>query len=181
MLQIFEKINRETGWRIAFIFKELKSLWAWQDDPSMPTPHITSNADPTPRPIHTHTGREGSISYSAANTVGGYSPVEPTSAHSRQGSTIGHHGAAMMGAGGNVSGLDGMPGPSFRASPSSSTTSSNQGGSNNAGGGRGKPPPGIKNPLFANADFSMPQHPYQNVYVAPNLERINMQANGLYY
>ncbi|KAF2838899.1 hypothetical protein M501DRAFT_934835 [Patellaria atrata CBS 101060] len=33
---------------------------------------------------------------------------------------------------------------------------------------RARPPPGILNPLLATADFSMPQHPYQAHYVAPN-------------
>ncbi|KAK4934024.1 hypothetical protein LTR66_015766, partial [Elasticomyces elasticus] len=32
---------------------------------------------------------------------------------------------------------------------------------------RPKVPAGIPNPMYATADFSLPQHPYQNVYVAP--------------
>lgn len=31
-----------------------------------------------------------------------------------------------------------------------------------------RPPSGIVNPIFATADFNMPQHPYQAHYVAPN-------------
>ena len=31
-----------------------------------------------------------------------------------------------------------------------------------------KPPSGILNPLYAKADFNLPQHPYQDVYVAPS-------------
>ena len=31
-----------------------------------------------------------------------------------------------------------------------------------------KMPQGIPNPMYAKADFNLPQHPYQNFYVAPN-------------
>jgi len=42
-----------------------------------------------------------------------------------------------------------------------------------------RPPAGIVNPMFATADFSMPQHPYQNVYVAPNYS--NTHGSSLFY
>ena len=31
-----------------------------------------------------------------------------------------------------------------------------------------KPPSGILNPLYSKTDFNLPQHPYQDVYVAPS-------------
>lgn len=32
VLTIFEKIRKETGWRVAFLFKELKEKWGWNND-----------------------------------------------------------------------------------------------------------------------------------------------------
>jgi hypothetical protein len=32
VIQIFEKISKETGWRIGFIHKELKEKWGWIDE-----------------------------------------------------------------------------------------------------------------------------------------------------
>ena len=32
ILRIFDKIHQETGWRIAFVIKELKKTWGWLDD-----------------------------------------------------------------------------------------------------------------------------------------------------
>lgn len=42
VLQIFEKIRKETGWRVGFLNKELKEKWGWNDDafqqPAQPPP-----------------------------------------------------------------------------------------------------------------------------------------------
>lgn len=48
VLEIFTKINKETGWRISFVFKELKEKWGWQDTPvaAHPAPAQTSFAAP---------------------------------------------------------------------------------------------------------------------------------------
>ncbi|KAI6862938.1 hypothetical protein KC334_g20647, partial [Hortaea werneckii] len=41
------------------------------------------------------------------------------------------------------------------------------------------PPAGIPNPMYAKADFNLPQHPYQNYYVAPNSGSFSgQQQNG---
>ncbi|ESZ90928.1 hypothetical protein SBOR_8674 [Sclerotinia borealis F-4128] len=32
VLDIFEKIRKETGWRVGFLYKELKSKWGWPDE-----------------------------------------------------------------------------------------------------------------------------------------------------
>ena len=32
VLQIFEKIRKETGWRVGFLNKELKEKWGWNDE-----------------------------------------------------------------------------------------------------------------------------------------------------
>ena len=35
VLQIFEKISKETGWRIGFLHKELKQKWGWVDEEAL--------------------------------------------------------------------------------------------------------------------------------------------------
>jgi len=140
VLQIFTKINKETGWRIAFVFKELKERWGWSEHPSMPQAHITSNSDPTPRPI-------GHGSYSASPTQTAYTNTGSVSGPS------GNYGQIQVAT---------APPPPPPAAPVAR-----------------RPPIGIVNPMFATADFSMPQHPYQNVYVAPNYN--NTAASSLFY
>lgn len=148
VLDIFTKINRETGWRIAFVFKELKALWGWRDDPNIPSPHITSNSDPTPRPVAVETKPH------AFNMQPGWvNSLESTSPHSPHSSNMNpshhHHRPSQQGFGAAVTT------PTMGVSPTTTA--------------RPRMPSGIKNPLFANADFSMAQHPYQNVWVAPNV------------
>jgi len=42
-----------------------------------------------------------------------------------------------------------------------------------------RPPPGIMNPMYATADFNLPQHPYQQHYVAPNPVPVPYAQNPL--
>ena len=49
-----------------------------------------------------------------------------------------------------------------------STPQSRQQPSAGAGKQNRKIPSGILNPMYAKADFNLPQHPYQDVYVAPS-------------
>ncbi|KAF2226933.1 hypothetical protein BDZ85DRAFT_293770 [Elsinoe ampelina] len=137
VLQIFTKINKETGWRIAFVFKELKERWGWKDE-QMPNVHITSNSDPKVRSVG-HNQGSASFANSSPQTYPQTS-MQP-SPNQNFGSSSGQGKSA--------------------APPSGSTT-------NVAAPTPRRPPSGIVNPMFATADFNMPQHPYQNVYVAPN-------------
>ena len=144
VLEIFTRINKETGWRIAFVFKELKERWGWKDEPGMPQPHITSNTDPTPRPIYSqHQQRTSSVSY-------------PQQDYSNNG-VASYNQATMLSL------------PNMQQAPNAAAvrTASTSSGANASPGSK-RPPPGIVNPMFATADFSMPQHPYQKFYVAPN-------------
>ncbi|KAK8191978.1 hypothetical protein HDK77DRAFT_62036 [Phyllosticta capitalensis] len=59
-----------------------------------------------------------------------------------------------------MSSLPPAPAPPPSAGSVSSTSSN---------GSRPRLPSGILNPMLTAADFSLPQHPYQNYYVAPNL------------
>lgn len=153
VLQIFNKINKETGWRIAFVYKELKEKWGWTDGPSPPAP---PNAPHTSRSLvfqsqlmghgHGHSGSVGSFS-----SQGGQYPTQ-------QGMQSAYGGQSNSGS------VSAPPPPPTAAAPP-----------------RQKPPSGIVNPMYSTADFSMPQHPYQNVYVAPNLAAHTHHSTGLYY
>lgn len=35
VLQIFDKIKKETGWRVGFLHKELKDKWGWNQDEAL--------------------------------------------------------------------------------------------------------------------------------------------------
>ncbi|TGO15790.1 hypothetical protein BTUL_0036g00820 [Botrytis tulipae] len=99
VLTIFEKIRKETGWRVGFLHKELKTKWGWPDE-------TTQQQQMMPQ----------------ANSLSQFFPSNtpaPTS---------------------NV--------PSAPARPSI--------------------PSGILNPLLKTADFSLPNHPYQQHYQPPN-------------
>ncbi|PSK59432.1 Transcriptional activator protein UGA3 [Elsinoe australis] len=145
VLQIFTKINKETGWRIAFVFKELKERWGWKDD-QMPNVHITSNADPKVRSIGITPSAASYNNSSPQNYP--QTSMQPQSQNQTYGST------SSQGFGSTSA-----PPPPGSSSGSSSGATPAQ---------HRRPPSGIVNPMFATADFSMPQHPYQNVYVAPN-------------
>lgn len=68
MLAIFDKIHGETGWRIGFVYKELKQKWGWNEEPS---PHQFSQ---------THTAAQRQMSYDIANRSGGLDAAAATPA-----------------------------------------------------------------------------------------------------
>ncbi|KAL2354442.1 hypothetical protein BJ546DRAFT_843855 [Cryomyces antarcticus] len=109
VLQIFEKIKNETGWRVGFLNKELKEKWGWEEEHAQPTP---------PQQM-------------SGGLLQDQTQINPYSYTSTQ------------------------PPPISAPMPPAPPT-------------RPRFPVGVLNPLLAAADFTMPQHPYQNVYVAPN-------------
>lgn len=149
VLQIFQKIKRETGWKIAFVYKELKEKWGWKDDPSpvMPQHHgsISSNSGMPQPPVLASPA-------SSLHSYGGGS-VPHSHSHSQS-----QYGGGMQQ---NYQSQPAAPAPAPAAAPSR------------------RPPAGIVNPMYATADFSMPQHPYQNVYVAPIT--LAQHSTPLYY
>ncbi|KAI9690632.1 MAG: hypothetical protein M1820_009963 [Bogoriella megaspora] len=117
VLQIFEKISKETGWRIGFVFKELKEKWDWDEVRPQPLP---------PQPMQM--ANAGMLQSTTQLQPFQYQTTPNTSQ------------------------------PMAAMQPTPPTGS----------GFGGRPPSGILNPVLATADFSMPKHPYQNIYVAPN-------------
>jgi len=100
VLEIFEKIRKETGWKVGFLNAELKAKWRWQDE---------------------------NVVQQAATSLANFFPTTsqaPTTS---------------------------IP-PAPRQVPS-----------------------GILNPLLKTADFSLPNHPYQQFYKAPSQQQRNSQ------
>lgn len=101
VLEVFEKIQKETGWRVGFLGQELRTKWGWQPE-----------------------GTPQQISVVPQNSLAQFFP-STTQAPSTS--------------------LPPAPPPPSRSMPG-----------------------GILNPLLAKADFSLPNHPYQQYYQPPN-------------
>jgi hypothetical protein len=102
VLEIFEKIRKETGWKVGFLHKELKAKWGWQN--------------------------EEALQQQMAAQQNSLAQFFPTTSQAPAPATS----------------LPPAPPPS-RPMPS-----------------------GILNPLLKTADFSLPNHPYQQYYQPPN-------------
>ncbi|RAL59589.1 hypothetical protein DID88_006448 [Monilinia fructigena] len=99
VLDIFEKIRKETGWRVGFLNKELKSKWGWPDEATQQQQMM-----------------------SQSNSLSQFFPSNTQAPTSNP-----------------------PPAPTRPAIPS-----------------------GVLNPLLRAADFSLPNHPYQQYYQPPN-------------
>lgn len=117
VLRVFDKIQSETGWKIAFLHPELMEKWGWQVN--MPiSPHSTSG-----------------MSTGSLSGQGSLFATNSSNSHN-----------------GNGSFSTGLPVPI----PLQAQTRPK------------RPPPGIMNPLYSQADFNLPNHPYQGSYTPPN-------------
>ncbi|EMC91934.1 hypothetical protein BAUCODRAFT_79055 [Baudoinia panamericana UAMH 10762] len=126
VITIFEKINKETGWRIGFVYGELMSKWGWNEQPAPQQYAQTHKAARYPTSLDfSHHGSQQST------------PLPPAPPQSIQ------------------------PTPHQQQPPK-------------------KMPSGIPNPLYAKADFSLPQHPYMNSYVPP-VSLGNPDGGGMFY
>lgn len=141
VLEIFKKINRETGWRIGFVYKELKEKWGWVEQIS-PTQYAQTHTAAR-KAKEAQDAHQTMLREQARNSISTQSfDFAPTSSN-------------------------GSAGPS---PPQQQTTPAMK-----------RPPSGIPNPMYAKADFSLPQHPYQNFYVAPNINYGQQQAGHMFY
>ncbi|KAI9827167.1 MAG: hypothetical protein M1832_005303 [Thelocarpon impressellum] len=110
VLQIFEKIRKETGWRVGFLLKELPEKWGWGNDDAA---------------FQQQQQQQQQQDMMQQHSLTSYSHYPATSQSQSQSSL--------------------PPAPPVQRKVA-----------------------GITNPLYTNADFSAPQHPYQSHYVAPN-------------
>lgn len=149
VIEIFEKINKETGWRIGFVYGELKEKWGWKEQPS---PHQYAQ---------TH---DAAVKAREAQDVQLQQQAQAAqhSMHLQQPFDYGQQQAGNL----------------HLTSPAQSLTNSV---TPPAPATRKKMPTGILNPIYAKADFSLPQHPYQNFYVAPSSGYGNPQSGHTWW
>lgn len=152
-MQIFEKINKETGWRIGFVYKELKEKWGWAEEPSPQQFAQTHTAAQQEKERQEQQQQQQLQQAQAAQQ-------QQQSMQLQQGFMYNSQ---------NVAQTMSLPTvqltPPQQPPPQQAQQQQPRGG---AGKQHKKPPPGITNPLYAKADFNLPQHPYQDVYVAPS-------------
>ncbi|SMY27472.1 unnamed protein product [Zymoseptoria tritici ST99CH_1A5] len=198
VLQVFEKINKETGWRIGFVFKGLKEKWGWVEEPSPSQLPQTQMAQPQqqlqprlsvqfpqqmPTQQQVNNGQRLSVQVGHAGLPFSQQQQQQSmqmSPHSMSGSPASQHGQPQhMSSNNNANTPTSMPnnmdngllnGNGYHtnqyqqsmappiSAPQPTATPPKKGGF----------PVGIPNPLYAKADFNLPQHPYQNFYVAPS-------------
>lgn len=157
VLQIFDKINKETGWRIGFVYKDLKEKWGWNEDAS------ASQFAQT----HTHAKQQREAKEAQQRQLQEQAQQAQHNMQQQQQQQM------YM----NQQQQQNLPQP---VHPPSAPTPS-------AGAMPRKMPQGIPNPMYAKADFSLPQHPYQSHYVAPNHisaswgGSLGGQGQGMYY
>ena len=183
VLAIFDKINKETGWRIGFVYKELKEKWGWNQE-------VTSEEF-----SQTHTAAQEQKRAAEA------AQQRQMEEQAREAQRQSYHGIpsiqqtfppppptlqqADFGGQQQQGGMSGLPPPPLamhtapqQQAPPPSTSAPPAPQQQQAPPQTKRPPAGIPNPLYAKADFSLPQHPYQNYYVAPASNGFSGQQNG---
>ncbi|KAF7192747.1 Adhesion and hyphal regulator 1 [Pseudocercospora fuligena] len=165
VLTVFEKINKETGWRIGFVYKELKEKWGWNEEPSPQQIAQTHTAARQAREAQEAQQRQMQEQAQRAHSL---SMQQNFDFNQQQSMSMMHQQTSPTQA------MHPTPPP-----PRPRQTSQPQ-------QPKQRIPSGIPNPLYAKADFNLPQHPYQNFYVAPNQAMQtnafgNPQGQPLYY
>jgi len=148
VLQIFDKINKETGWRIGFIYKELKEKWGWNQELSPYEFAQTHTAARQAKEAQDEQQRQQLQTQQNMQLQQGFDFAQQQQA------------------------VAAPPRPPQPPPPQQQPTPAK------------KPPSGIPNPMYAKADFNLPQHPYQNFYVAPNSfahQQQQQQGGQMYY
>lgn len=156
VLQIFDKINKETGWRIGFVYKELKEKWGWNEGPSPQEIQQTHTAakqaqDAQQRQMEEQAQRSASMQLAQGFDFNNRQSIVSMQA---QQTTPTQHLQPTP------------PQPQQKAQSKQKPQ---------------RPPAGIPNPLYVKADFNLPQHPYQNFYVPPNNVGFPQQQQGSMY
>lgn len=157
VLAILDRVHRETGWRLGKVHLELKKAWGWTEAANGGGPSagaLTAAAAP------------GTVMGGTASTVSGLSSVTAAVSMPQQYGTgmqqplVGMQPTgtdASAAAAAAVAGIMSMPAP-----PTAVPQQQQQ-----------AQLPFKVNPLYASADFSLPNHPYQNWYEPPNPNRVH--------
>ena len=131
VLDIFEKIRKETGWKVGFLHKELKEKWGWQHEDA---------AQQQMAAQHNSLAQFFPTTQAPATSL---PPAPPQAPHQAP------HQAAHQ--------------APHQAPPQAPPRPM---------------PSGILNPLLKTADFSLPNHPYQQYYQPPNQHQHNQFAHN---
>jgi hypothetical protein len=145
------------------VYKELKEKWGWNEAPSAQQFSQTHTGAKEARELQEVQSRQRQEQAQAAQHMHlqqGFPSVTPATFTSQQNM---QHNIQQAG-------LTQAP----QAQPLQLTPQSQQPTPQK------KMPAGIPNPMYAKADFSLPQHPYQTHYVPPNMFA-TQQAGGMYY
>jgi hypothetical protein len=114
VLEIFDKIRKETGWQVGFLNKELRIKWGWPPEPDAAQQQMAAQ-------------QNSLAQFFPATTQASALPTSlpPAPPHAAQ-----------------------------------------------------RPPAGVLNPLLRSADFSLPNHPYQQYYQPPNQHQQHQFAHN---
>ncbi|RMY69020.1 hypothetical protein D0863_06745 [Hortaea werneckii] len=179
VLAVFEKINKETGWRIGFVYKELREKWGWNDPIN-----ATEFAQTHTAAIEQRKAQEAAQVQMQREEAQRQQSIQSTQS-AVQGASIqqGYQSQPSFGPPSQHQPSMSLPPPqpmqpALQKPPSAPPAQQQQ----------KRPPAGIPNPMYAKADFNLPQHPYQNYYVAPNSggfsgqqQNGNLGMGGAYY
>ncbi|KAK5165134.1 uncharacterized protein LTR77_009231 [Saxophila tyrrhenica] len=156
VLRVFSKINKETGWKVGYVYKELKEKWGWEEQMSAEEYAQTHEAARLQREA-----KEARERQMQENAMLAQQQQQSFDFNAQQSNGMGTLQPNVQPSG---------P-PMMNPATSNPGGGGGSGGAGGGGGGGGMPrkmPQGIPNPMYAKADFNLPQHPYQNFYVAPN-------------
>ncbi|KAF1985073.1 hypothetical protein K402DRAFT_117502 [Aulographum hederae CBS 113979] len=151
VLEIFNRISKETGWRIGFVNKELPEKWAWSKEE---TEEFFENL--TGQPSERQQMQQQLSHVSAPPQMQPQAQYQVPAPMAQQQHQHPHQQPHQQ---------QQQP-PATTLPPPPPTMP--------------RIPSGILNPMLATADFSMPQHPYQSHWVAPIAPQSNL-SHHLYY
>lgn len=175
VISVFERINKETGWRIGFVYKELKEKWGWNEEPSAEQVAQTHAAKERERQASAanqqfleQQHRQQSLSQMGGGQWGTGMPpqMSPTTSNGFQQQQQRQNSHTPRQSSQHATPT---PAPPTSAPISAPPPAKKKGGM----------PVGIPNPMYAKADFNLPQHPYQNFYVPAAVQGGGLsQLNG---
>ena len=160
VLQIFNKIEQETGWRVGFVYKELKEKWGWIDGQMYQSKEISRKSPESASSQRQYEAQQQSRQQKIAVAV---------MQHASQ--DILHQSKEQQSKQNLEEPLSNNQIPQVQPQNGPSVTLSRL---NHRRIG------GILNPTLASADFSMAQHPFQSHYVAPNAPNMASQSHTNY-
>ncbi|KAK3100952.1 hypothetical protein LTR53_018700, partial [Teratosphaeriaceae sp. CCFEE 6253] len=169
VLRIFDKIHRETGWRIGFVYGDLKAKWGWDEEAS---PAQLARTHTAVQSLQRREREEREEKEERERVVqmggqmggqmqGGFRPEFAPQQYNAPGGLAGGQGQAMLPP---PLPLPPPPPPPQQQQQQQLPTPTPSA----AAAPQKRPPAGIPNPMYAKADFNQPVHPYQQYYVPPN-------------